>query len=594
MATRFDLQKLFDALEPQTPNREAKRDREDVVEVPSMAKGMTREALGQALLLGQGDDLEGYLTGRHPDDIRRERNAFADEHRLAANGAYAGGLLAGGAVPRVIKALAGAPRQQLDEMPPRLEPDLRQAMRNADKAAPADEAAAQMRSQLEMLLNSKLPPRPEFFPGAMASEDQSPADIFAMLAGSPQSAVPALSPEEQALQSMSPVDAVKFGQQLDQATPVSDEQRAKNLRTTGEDVLSVIPGPGNVLAARDAFQGGEDALRNFGEGNMGRGALDSAMAALSAVGAVTGMPTSRLAGKAAEAGKDSAAVFLPLPLGSMAADEVLGQRLDGRQLRDIYKDTGRFIGPDGTVRREIIDSRMRINPAEARAGNQTTLGQLVEHPELFEARPKYRDIPVTITDKQRGGHAIAQTMPDGSFENSVAGDMREGLAKNLQYQIARDDQLPEALRHGPEAIPNTIAAALRSLEGVPVESGADRRAVASYINKLRDVRDDYVANMAIADPKKQNTIQKNAGRKSAGNVDSRVVNARASFDADALPGIYPYSMNPPYFPRRTGKGVPSFEDIWTLPPAGASGEDLMEFIRSWHKYGAGRPPGVAD
>lgn len=600
---RFDLPAILDALVPQTVNRDAKRDREDVVEVPGMARGMVREALGQALLLGQGDDIEGYLTGRHPDDIRRERNAFADENRLAANAAYAGGLLAGGGAARAIKALASGPKQQVDDMPPRFEPDLRQAMRNADKAAPADEAAAQMRAQIEMLLNQKLPPRPEYFPGAMPMQsgndipgtapggqnDISPADTFAQLAGSPQSAVPALSAEEQALQALSPVDAVRFGLELEQATPVSDAQRAQNLRTTALDLLGVTPGPGNVMAAQDAVQGAKEAAGQFGQGNIGQGALAAALAALSGFGAVTGLPTSRAAGSAADAARDSAAVFLPLPSGSRAGADALARRASGQDLPGIYRDTGLFIGPDGTVRREIIDSRMMINP-DAKAGTQMRLGDLIEHPQLFEARPQYRDIPVTLTNSERGGQAIARTRSDGGFENSMAGDMREGIAKNLQYQIARDDQLPAALRHGQDELPRAVASAIKALEGAPAETMADQRALARYASHLSRTRDEYERALSSTnDFRKRGEIEKKAGRRSAGNVDSRVVNARATFDAKALPSIYPYTNKPPYLPARSGKGVPYFDEIFVLPPETATGDDLMEFVRNWDRYGTGAP-----
>lgn len=899
VAPRFDLEKMFAALEPQTVNREGKRDREDVVEVPGMARGMTREALGQAMLLGYGDDIEGYLTSRHPDDIKRERYAFSDENRVAANAAYAGGILAGGGIPRIIRTLAAAPKQQLDEMPPRFEPDLRQAMRNADQAAPADEATAQLGAQLEMLLNQKLPPRPEYFPGAFGAQSENnipqggdprvtraraggpgrendipPADIFAMLAGaSPDvSSQAAISPEEQALRSLSPTDAVKFGQELQQAAPVSDEQRAQNLRTTGWDALSATPGPGNLIAASDAVKSAGDAYDQFSQGNLGKGALATALAALSSVGAVTGLPMGRLAGDVAKGASsrlntfvgpeaktadkvalqhaealkkagadrdeiwratgwawderglpyfevdDSAAklakpgffssqpeyfdqfmdhpelfkarpdiaelrfsetgapgsgfflpsdelsaggridvgpggdatrksiglhegqhaadlgrgasyganssvsspeviqevesvmrekfgdafsnwqdahknyqdlfrgphslgspemdeafktltkadqdlaaaqgsrravspasyayqnnpgeararntearrdfsaldrrdsppwhtldvdeadilsgagkpagpseVFMPLTPGSRASDEALSMRLDNRPLRDIYNKTGNFIGPDGVPRREIIDSLMKVNPDAAKPGTQTKLGELIDHPELFKARPEYRDLPVNLTDDlDWGGKPIARTGEGGVFQNSVEGDMRPGIAKNLQYQIARDSQLPAGIRHGPNALPDAVTDAIKSLEGATVEGAADRRAMAAYVDRLSSVRADYLGDLLNAAPKTLRRIEEVAQRKSSGSAESRIVRARATLPPDEARAIYPYAQKPSYFPRNPGKGLAPFEELWPLPPEGATGEDLMEFIRNWHKYGSGRKSGISD
>jgi hypothetical protein len=74
------------------------------------------------------------------------------------------------------------------------------------------------------------------------------------------------------------------------------------LRTTGLDVLSAIPGPGNVIAARDAYNSGREAIAQFSEGDVRKGLLSSAMAGLSGVGAVTGLPFGKMAGRAAKEG----------------------------------------------------------------------------------------------------------------------------------------------------------------------------------------------------------------------------------------------------------------------------------------------------
>jgi hypothetical protein len=594
--TRIDLGNVQDLAVGNAVNRDAKRDREDVVEVPGMALGMGREALGQAMLMGQGDDVEAWFTGRNPDDIRRERNAFADENRLAANGAFAGGMLTGGFAPRVIKALAGAAKpQQLDDMPPRTEPDLRQAMRSADEIDMASRPADAQRDAIERLLSN---------PEARAEVrgqplELSPADMFMMTAGGPESGTPGapeISAEEQALRAMSPTDALQFGQQLQAATPVSDEQRAQNLRTTGRDLLSVTPGPGNVMAAQDAVEGSGRAWDAIGAGDARGGLMEAALAALAGVGAVTGLPTSRAAGQAAKAGRDTANVFLPLPPGSRKADAVLADRQEGRALRDIYREHGLTVGPDGTVRREIPDAAMKVDQAKLQPGAEMELGELVQHPKLFEHLPEYARKPVRILDsRQHNDHQLARTQRDElggqRLEITENGDLRPGLAKMMQYEIARDRQLPAPLYHGTNAIPEGVDKAVQAFREAPVSGRGDLDALAAYVDKLMGVKEDYTGLLGIADPKKHNQITKTQYAKSAGNVDSRVVTGRATMSDDELARLWPYSPGAPYSQKKPGKRVPDWEDMFVLPPEKATGEDLMEFLRSWRQYGAGRAPG---
>jgi hypothetical protein len=101
---------------------------------------------------------------------------------------------------------------------------------------------------------------------------------------------------------MSPIDSLKLRMELAGRRKASPEQRAANLRQNGWDVLSVVPGPANAISAKDAWDSGNDAAREFGQGNWGRGALASALAVLSGFGAVTGLPTSRMARNVAKDG----------------------------------------------------------------------------------------------------------------------------------------------------------------------------------------------------------------------------------------------------------------------------------------------------
>lgn len=62
-----------------------------------------------------------------------------------------------------------------------------------------------------------------------------------------------------------------------------------------------------------------------------------------------------------------------------------------------YDDPRWFTAPDGLRRFEIDDSQASLNHREledASFGNEKTLGQVLDHPELFEAYPELRDVKV--------------------------------------------------------------------------------------------------------------------------------------------------------------------------------------------------------
>jgi hypothetical protein len=100
--------------------------------------------------------------------------------------------------------------------------------------------------------------------------------------------------EEQAFQQMSPVDQLRVP-----SPRVGPEQAAANRQQNARDLLSIVPGPGNVIAAEDAHESFGNAADAIGEGRYGRAALHGGLGVLSGVGAITGLPFGRMAGNAA-------------------------------------------------------------------------------------------------------------------------------------------------------------------------------------------------------------------------------------------------------------------------------------------------------
>lgn len=594
---RMDLSRPPADFEPQVVNRDAKRDREDIVAETPMGLGIAREALGQALLLGQGDDIEAYLTGRQADDIKRERHKFADDNMLTSNAAYLGGFLGGGAAARALKALGGAakPMEELDNaLPPRFEPDLRQAMRNVEgiesSAKPADDTL----DALQRLLSN--PQSRADIQGKPM--ELSPADILMMTAGAAPGAGPVGTPEnpvpqteisEHDLSGLSPVDRLRGQFELNTGSYLTEDEKRKNASETIEAGLGMTPVIGNAMSAEDAYDSGSLASDAFREGNTRAGLMHSALAALSGVGAVTGLPIGKAAKGAARGASSRAGVFVPA-WDDVQIKDVLSRRMDDQPLRDIYRDTGAFIDPGGKVLREIPDAGMTPGMGNFKPGDTATLGEYVDHP-IFDVRPQYRDIATHFTDKRdsplRGLSPVYRTTPAGDFEISLApGDPRKGVAKLLQYQIAKDENLPAAMRHEVD-IPETMRKATMDFKSVTPGGIKDLDALAAYVDKMTMMRDEMMGNLKMADPKRVAKVKANTYESNAGNVNARAVAGRAAFE-DA-PNYYPYQRRVPYINR--SRALPEYQDIWTIPPEGSSADDLMEFLRNWRQFGSGRPSG---
>ena len=80
----------------------------------------------------------------------------------------------------------------------------------------------------------------------------------------------------------------------------------------------------------------------------------------------------------------------------------------GADMESIRKATGWHQFADGKWRFEIDDSRMQLRTDATDIPNYTTLGELVDAPELFEAYPDMADLSVTfhtLEDGQNGGYS---------------------------------------------------------------------------------------------------------------------------------------------------------------------------------------------
>lgn len=490
--SRIDLGNVQDINQSGRVNREGKRDRADKVEVSGLGKGIAREALGQGALMGFGDDIEALLTSRNPADVERERAAFAEERPATATASHVGGVMATGGVPFLMRAAMNAMRGgggKVDELPPRFEPDLRQAMRNVDKQESAAAPTDAKFDQLQRLLSS-----PEARADVRGQPmELSPSDIFMMAGGQsiPESppggeqsipgAAPGpqnnISPEEEAMAAMSPTDAIRFA--MENQRPADDATRAKNLKTTGLDALSVIPGPAQVLSAQDAITSGGSAVSNFGQGNLKAGAVDSLLAALGVFGAVTGSPFSRSAGKAAEGAPSRLNTFVG-PEAKTADKEALAMaeqlKAAGANRDEIWKSTGWAWDERGLPYFEIDDSAAKLNSG---SGFQPQyFDDFMDHPALFEAKPDIASRKFSETSRPNSGYHLAPDAmnPNGRIdvgagsrgtrlsiglhEGQHAADFDRGASHGANASIAT----PEALEEASEAMRGKFGEAFTNWE----------------------------------------------------------------------------------------------------------------------------------
>lgn len=120
----------------------------------------------------------------------------------------------------------------------------------------------------------------------------------------------------------------------------------------------------------------------------------------------------------------------------------------GADMESIRKATGWHEGMDGKWRFEINDSRMQLRTDAADIPNYTTLGELVDAPELFEAYPDMADLSVTFHTLE-GGQNGGYSRKFDSIE--LSRDMKnrpETLLNSLIHEVQHAIQSREGFASG--------------------------------------------------------------------------------------------------------------------------------------------------
>ncbi len=199
----------------------------------------------------------------------------------------------------------------------------------------------------------------------------------------------------------SPIDDLRASLEMAAAHTPSAAEREKNRAKTREDALSVTPVIGNIMS-------GESAVENYkamaGADTWKDVAKHGLFGALDTVGAVTGLPWGKAAGAVAKGGKDRLNVFVgpeAKTANKAALQNAEYMRAQGASPESIWERTGWGWDERGLPYFEVDDSAAKLRPGTGTAPQ--TLGEFMDHPALFTARPDLADIKLTQTGPANSG-----------------------------------------------------------------------------------------------------------------------------------------------------------------------------------------------
>lgn len=363
----------------------------------------------------------------------------------------------------------------------------------------------------------------------------------------------------------SPIDEFRRTVNTRKFTP---EQAAENRQRSAIELASNLPGPGNVLAAKEAWdasgRGGEALLR----GAVRDAAAEYANMGLNIWGAVTGRPSSRAAGDAAQGASTRANTFIPVtqPRATQIAKE---SQAAGEPSQLLYENTGTTFAPDGTLRRVLSDAPMQYDPKAVQSyGTGKTIGDVVEHPELFDKFPGMDKLPVTVVPGAgpasrgpAGGVLLFKDNPDNSAE----------MLKSLQYKVSEQSGFGKAFTHDFPRNIEYLENVIKRAENLGTDAGKLYAAnirqkvneALQLANRAGDVRASQKMNPRVL-----------------GNIDTKMTRHQWKDPSSANLDLDPYQLG------QNGRGI-NRDSVIVVPQVG-NDTVLNEFVERWRKHGTGR------
>jgi hypothetical protein len=465
---------------------------------------------------------------------------------------------------------------------------------------------------------------PDLFadPELAGADAMSTANILA--GASPYESHPTGGAELAFLEGLPPTERLKLETELLNRRKFTPEQEAENRAKTGADLLSMIPGPGNVMSAEMAFDQGGQAIDALGQGDLGGAGVSALLAALGGVGAVTGMPTGRLAGAAAKGASSRTNVFTPVDPDDKITD--LAQALysnapaswskkspDARN-KMVAKETGVMFGADGRLIREQPLEGSGLTGRRFTSGDKAPIGDVLEYPALYESMPGLADTPVAFTTQRTPkGQPIAKSNEAGTGFEMTAGTapdfQRRQFEKLLQYKVneltgmpaAFKDNLPSQIRGIQDAMDQTRIA----MQVGAISPATGHAYIRQLENELRMI--ETAQSLARSAPEKspvlkaagfgegnyptpkdvRNVVSRDLHQRNAGNNMAKSALTRTEGRGD------PYALAPGARPipgRNSGQTVaisPMAEQL-VIPQPGTDVMDLAKMLANWRQFGAGQ------
>lgn len=206
----------------------------------------------------------------------------------------------------------------------------------------------------------------------------------------------------------------------------------------------------------------------------------------------------------------------------VALEQAKKMEADGLSHDEIWKETGTFKGADGKWRQEIPDKNAKVN----KIGTEARLGDLLEHPELYDAYPGLSDMKVynddmfpnrpkdavnaghyirfgreAVKDKGVILHEIQHTIQDREFFAQGGSPGYVGKDFKLKYEDEVNKLRPELLKLNAQKV-------LTKQEG-------------ERLDYLRQVFQKYVEYSRKADVQARENYLSLAGEVESRNVDTR-------------------------------------------------------------------------
>lgn len=248
-------------------------------------------------------------------------------------------------------------------------------------------------------------------------------------------------------------------------------------------------------------------------------------------------------------------------LGSKAAANAMNNiKAPGAMPDAIFKQSGAYASPFDKVLRAVVDdSAAIINPSQAAMGQilkPTTVGQMLDHPELFKLYPELKNIKVEnyIPKKGESKNTLGSYDEANKLIKLAKHGSNEDLMSTLLHEIQHSVQGIEGMGRGgnPNQFindPDLVKGALKAasgfhkdiLSGQMSASPAMKTTVEHWVDTLRNVETDALESYSKipGEAEARFTQLQRAGKISYDTIPTKYIGKHPALQAENPPvGLY--------------------------------------------------------